>query len=80
MHPHGQKLLPCRHWLKRVVVVALDQQFLLSPIARCGPWNDCANLPAVVPASEPRGIGRVLADFDTREITSTSGASSGRGF
>ena len=30
MHHHGQKPLPWRHWLKWVVVVDLDQQFLLS--------------------------------------------------
>src|SRR6202041_2270985 len=47
-----------RHWLKWVVVVDLDQQFLLSQIARRGPWNDCANLPAVVEAaSEQTRIG-----------------------
>jgi len=51
MHHHGQKPLPWRHWLKWVVVVDLDQQFLLSQIARRGPWNDCANLPAVVQAA-----------------------------
>src|ERR1700680_3825360 len=65
MHHHGQKPLPWRHWLKWVVVVDLDQQFLLSQIARRGPWNDCANLPAVVEAaSEPTRIGLVLADAE----------------
>jgi hypothetical protein len=34
MHHHGQKPLPWRHWLKWVVVVDLDHQFLLSQIAR----------------------------------------------
>ncbi len=65
MHHHGQKPLPWRHWLKWVVVVDLDHQFLLSQIARRGPWNDCANLPAVVQAaSEQTRIGLVLADAE----------------
>jgi hypothetical protein len=65
MHHHGQKPLPWRHWLKWVVVADLDQQFLLSQIARRGPWNDCANLPAVVAAaSEQTRIGLVLADAE----------------
>ncbi len=65
LHPHGQKPLPWRHWLKWVVVVDLDQQFLLSQIARRGPWNDCANLPAnVAGASEQTRIGLVLADAE----------------
>ena len=65
MHHHGQKPLPWRHWLKWVVVADLDQQFLLSQIARRGPWNDCANLPAVVPAaSEQTRVGLVLADTE----------------
>jgi hypothetical protein len=70
MHHHGQKPLPWRHWLKWVVVVDLDQQFLLSQIARRGPWNDCANLPTVVEAaSEQTRIGLVLADaeFDSEK-------------
>ncbi len=65
MHHHGQKPLPWRHWLKWVVVADLDQQFLLSQIARRGPWNDCANLPAVVAAaSRDTRIGLVLADAE----------------
>ncbi len=65
MHHHGQKPLPWRHWLKWVVVADLDQQFLLSQIARRGPWNDCANLPAVVQAaSQDTRIGLVLADAE----------------
>jgi Transposase DDE domain/Transposase domain (DUF772) len=65
MHHHGQKPLPWRHWLKWVVVADLDQQFLLSQIARRGPWNDCGNLPAVVAAaSERTPIGLVLADAE----------------
>ena len=65
MHHHRQKPLPWRHWLKWIVVVDLDQQFLLSQIARRGPWNDCANLPTVVEAaSEQTRIGLVLADAE----------------
>ena len=65
MHHHGQKPLPWRHWLKWVVVADLDQQFVLSQLARRGPWNDCANLPAVVEAaSEQTHIGLVLADAE----------------
>ena len=68
MHHHGQKPLPWRHWLKWVIVADLDQQFLLSQLARRGPWNDCANLPVVVgAASQETPIGLVLADgeFDS---------------
>jgi len=65
MHHHRQKPLPWRHWLKWVVVADLDQKFLLSQIARRGPWNDCANLPAVVEtASQQTRIGLVLADAE----------------
>jgi len=46
-------------------VVDLDQQCLLAQIARRGPWNDCASLPAVVQrASEQTPIGLVLADAE----------------
>ena len=51
-----------------MVVAELYQQFLLSQIARRDPWNDCANLPAVVgAASQETPIGLVLADdeFDS---------------
>src|SRR5438874_2958227 len=65
MHHHGQKPLPWRHWLKWVVAVDLDQQFVLSQLARRGPWNDCANLPPVVEAaSQQTRIGLVLADAE----------------
>jgi hypothetical protein len=65
MHHYGQKPLPWRHWLKWVVAVDLDQQFVLSQLARRGPWNDCANLPAVVEAaSQQTRIGLVLADAE----------------
>ena len=58
MHHHGQKPLPWRHWLKWVVVADLDGKFLLSQIARRGPWNDCANLPAVVETGFPANTHR----------------------
>src|SRR3974377_920760 len=65
MHHHRQKPLPWRHWLKWVVVADLDQKFLLSQIARRGPWNDCANLPTVVEtAAQQTRIGLVLADAE----------------
>ena len=48
-----------------VIVADLDQQFPLSQMARRGPWNDCANLPAVVgAASKQTRIGLVLADAE----------------
>jgi len=65
MHHHGQKLLPWRHWLKWLVVVDLDEQFILSQLARRGPWNDCGNLPAAVEtAAQETRIGLVLADAE----------------
>lgn len=65
LHHHGQKPLPWRHWLKWVVAVDVDQQCVLSQLARRGPWNDCANLPAVVQAAaEQTPIGLVLADAE----------------
>jgi hypothetical protein len=65
MHHHRKKPMPWRHWLKWVVAVDLDQQFVLSQLARRGPWNDCANLPAVVEAaSQQTRIGLVLADAE----------------
>jgi Transposase DDE domain len=65
MHHHRQKPLAWRHWLKWVVVTDLDQQSLLSQIARRGPWNDRGNFPTVVAAaSEQTRIGLVLADAE----------------
>lgn len=65
MHHHGQKPRPWRHWLKWVIVADVDQRFVLSQIARRGPWNDCANLPVVVEAaSRQTRIGLVLADAE----------------
>ena len=58
LHHHRPKPLPWRHWLKWVVVVDLDRQCVLAQIARRGPWNDCASLPAVVQsASQQTRIG-----------------------
>ena len=63
LHHHGQKPLPWRYWLKWVVAVDLDRQCVLAQMARRGPWNDCASLPAVVQtASEQTRIRLVLAD------------------
>jgi hypothetical protein len=65
LHHHLQKPLPWRYGLKWVVVQDLDQQFLLSQSAHRGPWNDCANLTAVVEtASRQTRIGLVLADAE----------------
>src|SRR5579875_2730334 len=65
MHHHAQKPLPWRHWLKWLVVADLDQRFVLWQIARRGPWNDCANLPAVIEAAaQQTRIGLVLADAE----------------
>jgi hypothetical protein len=70
MYHHGQKPLPWREWLKWVVAVDLDQQFVLPQLARRGPWNDCVNSPAIVgAASEQTRIGLVLADAeDDRDV------------
>jgi hypothetical protein len=65
LHHHGQKPLPWRYWLKWVVVVDLDRKCVLAQMARRGPWNDCASLPAVVEAaSQQTRIGLVLADAE----------------
>ncbi len=65
MHHHTQKPLPWRHWLKWLVVVDVDQQFLLAQAARRGPANDCALLPVLVgAASRNAHIGQVLADAE----------------
>jgi hypothetical protein len=65
MQHHGGKSLPWPHWLKRVAGADLDQQFLLSQLARRGPSNDGANLPALVrAASERTRIGPALADLE----------------
>ena len=71
LHHHGQKPLPWRPWLKWLVVVDLDQQFLLSQSARRGPWNDCANLPTMATMVEAAshqtrmGLALVNAEFDS---------------
>ena len=52
-------------------MVDLDQQFLLSQIARRGPWNDCANLPAVIQAASEQtriGLGLADAEFESERI------------
>lgn len=65
MYHHGGQPLPWRHWLKWLVTVDVDRQLLLSQTARTGPWNDCANLPALVgAANQVVPIGLVLADAE----------------
>jgi integrase len=59
LHHHGQKPLPWRHWLKWVAA-DLGRQFLLSQIARRGPWNDYANLPGVVETASHETIQTFL--------------------
>lgn len=59
-----------RHWLKWAADANGDQQFLLTQIARRGPWKYCANSLLVVgPASERTRIGLVLddAEFDSEK-------------
>lgn len=65
MYHHSGQPLPWRHWLKWLVTVDVDRQLLLSQTARTGPWNDCANLPALVgAANHVVPIGLVLADAE----------------
>jgi IS5 family transposase len=65
MYHHSGQPLPWRHWLKWLTVVDVDRQLLLSQTARTGPWNDCANLPALVEAAnQVVPIGLVLADAE----------------
>jgi hypothetical protein len=79
----GQHVLRAAHASSRAKATAVealvevgdrdgsDQQFLLAQIARRGPWNDCANLPAVVEtASRQTRIGLVVladAEFDSEK-------------
>jgi Transposase DDE domain/Transposase domain (DUF772) len=65
MYHHTQQPLPWRHWLKWLVTVDVDRQFILSQGARPGPWNDCARLRLLVQAAEQvTPIGLVLADAE----------------
>ncbi|MBI3934944.1 MAG: hypothetical protein HY316_09650 [Acidobacteria bacterium] len=65
MYHHTRQPLPWRHWLQWLVTVDGDRQLLLSPMAGCGPWNDCGNLPGLVEAaSRQTRIGVVLADAE----------------
>ncbi len=65
MYHHWQKSLPRRHWLKRVVLADLDQQFPLSEIARHGPWNDCVQVPGLVNKyTREYTIAMVLSDAE----------------
>ena len=65
MYHHTQQPLPWRHWLKWLAVVDLKQQLILAQSARQAPWNDCANLPALVAEAHAlRPVGCVLADAE----------------
>ena len=65
MHHHTQQPMPWRHWLKWLTVVDVDRQLILAQCARQAPWNDCANLPALVAeAHRLTPIGCVLADAE----------------
>jgi hypothetical protein len=65
MHHHTQRPMPWRHWLKWLTVVDVDRQLILAQSARQAPWNDCANLPALVAeAHQLIPIGCVLADAE----------------
>jgi IS5 family transposase len=65
MHHHTQQPMPWRHWLKCLTVVDVDRQLILAQSARQAPWNDCANLPALVAeARQLTPIGCVLADAE----------------
>ena len=68
LYHHTGQPLPWRHWLKWLVTVDVDRQLLLSQTARRGPWNDCANLPALVEAANqvvPIGVVLADAEFDS---------------
>ena len=68
MDHHTGQPLPWRHCLKWLVTVDVDRQVLLSQTARRGPWNDCANLPALVEAANqvvPIGVVLADAEFDS---------------
>lgn len=65
MYHHTNQPLPWRHWLKWLTVVDVDRQRILAQTARTAPWNDCANLPALVgAANQVAPIGMVLADAE----------------
>lgn len=65
MHHHTQRPMPWKHWLKWLTVVDVERQLILAQSARQGPWNDCANLPALVAeAHQHTPVGCVLADAE----------------
>ena len=54
-----------RHWLKWLLTVDIQPQFILAQDARRGPWNDCATLPQRLSEAQPTApIGCVLADVE----------------
>ena len=72
-----------QHFLKWLIVVAVDRQIILAQRARQGPWCDTRALPGLVDAARrTRPIGMVLADaeFDSeahhRHVRGTLGAHS----
>jgi len=48
MYHHTQQPRPWKHWLKWLTVVDVERQLILAQSARQAPWNDCANLPALL--------------------------------
>ncbi len=71
MHHHGQKPLPWRHWLKWVVAIDLDQQFVLSQLAR----RDCLRLGHNPPARQKKSSnGNRFTNFSGPSVTASSPA------
>jgi IS5 family transposase len=65
MYHHTQQPLPWRHGLKWLAVVDVQEQLILAQSARQAPWNDCANLPALVAQAHAHTpVGCVLADAE----------------
>ena len=59
------KVLAGGHSLLPLMKLRLANPPVLAQMARRGPWNDCASLPAVVEAaSQQTRIGLVLADAE----------------
>jgi hypothetical protein len=94
LHHHGQKPLPWRHWLKWVIVADLDQQYVLSQMARrspgttvqiCPPWSK--PLPSKralgwcwpMPSSTTRGITPIFDGNCERRASSPPNAERKRG-
>ncbi len=67
-----------KHWLKWLAVVDVDRQIILAQSAREAPWNDCANLPALVRAAHAHGLraGRCRIRFRAQPCLLPRGAES----